>query len=292
MIIKKIMLYFLHIKRKYIFILYILFLTFLFTNSQQCQDENCKNCSSDGNYCFICKNNLIKFHNRCLKKCSKIKNCVLSDIKENICMKCDYGCKTNNNVCTCTLKYILYGVYFLIIVITIGTFLYCLTHNTLAKFYNFNSHIRFRPFNEVNINNNNIEINNSIRELNINNNELKKSEEELLNAFFQNKIEINDNVDIENKKCDCCKNIICNLLLDCGCYVCFDCEKKSIKNNYCLNCHKEFNLMRQVSCSICLNNKKELGYFNCQCKMVVCKDCYIKWRINNKNCPTCRAIVI
>jgi hypothetical protein len=25
--------------------------------------------------------------------------------------------------------------------------------------------------------------------------------------------------------------------------------------------------------------------------MVVCKDCYIKWRLNNKNCPTCRAII-
>ena len=99
-------------------------------------------------------------------------------------------------------------------------------------------------------------------------------------------------IDIEKKKCDCCQNMICNLYLDCGCYVCFDCEKKSIKENICLNCHKKFIIMKQVSCSICLNNKKELGFFNCQCKMVVCKECYIKWRINNKNCPACRTIII
>jgi hypothetical protein len=293
------MLFFLHNKIKYNFILYILFSTFLFS-IEKCEDENCENCSSDGTYCYICKKNLIKFQNRCLKKCKTIKNCVLSYVEEKICLKCDYGCKTHNKICTCTLKYILYGVYLLIIVITVGTFLYCLTHNTLAKYSNFSyihPHIRFRPFNEVNINNNNIDINNSIRQLNNNNNnininEMRKTEEELLNEFLNSKIDIDDNIDIENKKCDCCNNIICNLFLDCGCYVCFDCEKKSIKENYCLNCHKEFSLMKQVSCSICLNNKKELGFFNCKCKMVVCKDCYIKWRIDNKNCPTCRAIII
>lgn len=285
---------FFHTKIKYNYILYILFSTFFITISEKCEDENCENCSSDGIFCFVCKTNLIKFQNKCVKKCNTIKNCVLSDIKEKICVKCDYGCKpNNNNICTCTLKYILYGVYCLIIIITVGTFLYCLTHNTLAKFYNSHSSISFSSFNEVNINNNNLEINNSINVLNNNNNDnWRKSEDELLNAFFENKIDINDNIDIENKKCDCCKNVTCNLYLDCGCYTCFNCEKKSIKENYCINCHKKFNSMKQVSCAICLYNKKELGYFNCQCKMVVCKDCYIKWRINNKKCPTCRTMII
>ena len=176
------------------------------------------------------------------------------------------------------------------IYITIGTFLYCLTHNTLAKHFNSNRRILFRPFNDVIINNN-IEINNSIRELN-NDNNWQKNEDELLQEFYINKIDIKDDIDLENKKCDCCNNILCNLLLDCGCYVCFDCQKKSIKENHCLNCQKHFNLMNQISCSICLNNKREIGFFNCHCKMVVCKDCYIKWRLKNKNCPTCREIFI
>ena len=270
--------------------IFIFISLFLFTNSDKCKDENCQNCSADGIFCFICKKGLIKFQYGCFKKANNITNCILSHVNENICVKCNYGCTPNNGICDCTLKYILYVIYFLITFITIGTFLYCLTHNTLIKYFQLNSNLGFRSFNEVHINNN-IEINNSIRELN-NENSLKKSKEDLEKEFEKNKIDINDNIDIENKKCDCCSNILCNLYLDCGCYVCFDCEKKSIKENNCLNCHKTFQTMKQISCAICLNNKKELGNFNCQCKMVVCKECYIKWRINNKNCPTCRAVII
>ena len=279
-------------RKKYTYIFFILFSLFFCILSDKCLDENCENCSADGSFCFFCKKNLIKFQHRCFQKTKKIKNCILSNTKENYCVKCNYGCSPKNGICTCTLKYILYLIYALIIIITIGTFLYCLTHNTLAKFYNFNSHLRFRTFNEV-INNNN-EINNSIRVLNINHdndNEWKKSEEELIEEFDKNKSVINA-IDIENKKCDCCNNFICNLYLDCGCFVCFDCEKKSLKESFCLKCHQKFKSMRQVSCSICLNNKKELGFFNCQCKMVICKDCYIKWRNKNKNCPTCRTFIL
>lgn len=264
----------------------------IYSLSYECNDENCQNCSSDGSLCFICKNNLITYQYHCFKKCNKIKACVLCNLKEDICIKCDYGCKPNQDgICTCTLKYILYGVYCLITIITVGTFLYCLTHNTLIKYFNYSSSMRFRPFNEVTINNN-ISINNNNFNVINSNDEKKISEEELIEEFNKNKINFNEDIDIEKKKCDCCNNMICNLYLDCGCYVCFECEKKSIKKNYCLNCLKTFNSMSQISCSICFNNKKELGFFNCQCKMVVCKECYIKWRINNKNCPTCRTIII
>ena len=275
-------------KRNYLIILiFFSFLKIIISNI--CKDKNCDRCSGDGTHCFICKNEWIKFNYQCFKKSKTIKNCVLCNDEEDICVKCDYGCKPKDGECICTLKYILYIIYFLITVITIGVFLYCFTHNTLAIYYSNNNHI-FSNFNEVNINN----INNNMNQSAINQsiNESEKSKEELLDEFSKSLVNINEEVDIEKKKCDCCNNMICNLHLDCGCYVCFDCEKKSIKNNSCLNCHKIFNKMRQITCSICFNNKKELGYFNCQCKMTVCKECYIKWRINNKNCPTCRANII
>ena len=276
----------------FFFIFISLFFIIISNQSNQCEDKNCQNCSADGKFCFICQKTFILFTHNCYIKTKQIKNCILSNKKENFCVKCDYGCKPNNGICICTLKYILYIVYFLIIVITIGIFLYCLTHNTLAKHFYLNQRIRFRPFNNVIINNNNLDINNSIRIININTDlEIKKNKDELLEDFYKNKIDIND-IDIENKKCDCCNNIICNLILDCGCYVCFDCEKKSIKDNYCLNCHKKFQSMKQITCSICFNNKNELGFFNCQCKMIICKDCYIQWRLKNKNCPTCRTIIL
>ena len=273
--------------------IFFIFITLLFIIlSKECDDENCKNCSADGKSCFICHKNFILYYHNCFIKTIKIKNCVLSDKNENFCVKCSNGCKLNNGICTCTLRYILYIVNILIAVVTIGIFLYCLTHNTLAKHFNINQRIRFRPFNNDINNNNIIEVNNSNRVIiNINTNfEIKKSEEELLEDFSKNRIDINE-IDIENKKCDCCSNNICNLILDCGCYVCFYCEKKSLKKNFCLNCHKIFQSMKQITCSICFNNKKELGFFNCKCKMVICKDCYIKWRLKSKNCPTCRTII-
>ena len=271
--------------RAFIFLILIFLI-----DSEKCQDENCENCSADGMFCFICKKDLVRYQYRCLKRTKKIKNCILSDTKENFCMKCDYGCKPVKGICVCTLKYILYVIYLLIIVLTVGTFLFCLTHNTLAKYFNVGRNMRFRPFNDIIINNN--DINNSVRILNINNNnENNLSQEELVEEFCKNLFIIND-VDIENKKCQICKNIICNLLLDCGCFVCFDCEKKALKERHCLCCNKEFQTMKQVSCSICFNNKKELGCFNCQCRMVICKECFIKWRLKHKNCPTCREIII
>ena len=98
--------------------------------------------------------------------------------------------------------------------------------------------------------------------------------------------------DISKKKCYICKNNSCNLKLGCGCLICFECEKKCVKDNICLNCKKNIISMQQVSCSICYANKKELSYFNCSCKNVVCKECFIKWRKQNNICPFCRRTII
>ena len=55
---------------------------------------------------------------------------------------------------------------------------------------------------------------------------------------------------------------------------------------------KNIESMQQVSCSICFANKKEFSFFNCTCKNVVCKECYIKWRKQNNICPFCRRTII
>ena len=58
----------------------------------------------------------------------------------------------------------------------------------------------------------------------------------LLNDFNKNKIEVDNN--IGNKKCFIYNNNICNLKMGCGCFIFFECEKKCIKDNICLNCNK------------------------------------------------------
>ena len=35
-------------------------------------------------------------------------------------------------------------------------------------------------------------------------------------------------------------------------------------------------------------NKKELSKFKCQCSLISCKECYIKWRLKHNFCPACR----
>ena len=112
----------------------------------------------------------------------------------------------------------------------------------------------------------------------------------LINDFIKNKIEVDN--DIETKKCYICKNNICNLKMGCGCLICFECEKKCIKANICLNCNRSITTMQQVSCSICFCNKKDISTFNCACKIVICKECYLKWRKQNNFCPSCRLPII
>ena len=46
--------------------------------------------------------------------------------------------------------------------------------------------------------------------------------------------------------------------------------------------------LRKLQCGICLEKKIKIAKFNCRCALLVCKDCYIKCKLNNKNCPACR----
>ena len=57
----------------------------------------------------------------------------------------------------------------------------------------------------------------------------------LLNDFNKHKIEVDNN--IENKNSFICKTNIYNLKMGCVHYIFFECEKKCIKVNICLNCN-------------------------------------------------------
>lgn len=267
-------------------LLYLITFQTLIIISNQCNIKNCATCSIyNSNFCIECIKGFSRSKGQCGKKCKTITNCLLCDDSKLICIQCAQNCKLINNICSCQLRYILYFVFFIITILAVGITVYCMTHNILAR-------ANINIFNNLRL----IRLNNSNNRLVsepviINNNQEQKIDEaKLINDFLRNKIDLID--EIENKMCDCCKNVTCNIKLDCGCYVCFGCEKKLIKNNICLNCGKNFTKMNQISCSICLNNKKEMGYFDCKCKMVVCKECYIKWRLKNNNCPTCKSVIL
>ena len=267
---------------KKIFIFFIIYIHIVFISNGKCKDENCLECSISGQNCFECKKGFINHNKICGIKCKSIVNCQICNIDKTKCIKCRSNCVYNGSICDCTERYVLIIVCIFITVSTVSVVCFCLmsTPHRRNVYYIFSGHIRpYLLYRSIFIRNNlteeeNNEIENKIKEVKI------------INDFNQNKIKENKN--IVKKKCVICKNNDCNLKFNCGCYICFGCEKECIKNNVCLNGHKNISSMMQVSCSICFCNKKEISTFNCPCKAVICKECYLKWRKQNNFCPSCR----
>jgi hypothetical protein len=263
---------------KQIFLLLIILI--IFVNAQECLDKSCFECSKDGSYCYQCKNGFIKHYARCGKKCNSIVNCNLCNSEETKCIKCKSNCIFNGIYCDCTERYVLGFVLCFFSISMISIIIFCLIHTswrTRLSRYGFGlgqfNQSRYPLPEETSV-----QINNKIIYT------------QMINDFNKNKIEVDK--DIENKKCYICKNNNCNLKMGCGCFICFECEKKCVKANICLNCNKNITTMQQVSCSICFGNNKEISTFNCPCKTVVCKECYLKWRKQNNFCPSCRGPIM
>ena len=272
---------------KFSLFLFLFHIYFIKCSNFNCSD-GCLSCSMDGSYCFKCKPGFVRHYTKCGKKCSSILNCNLCDSTEKKCVKCKSNCLFNGTYCDCTERYILAIVCLTFSLFMLFIFFYCLMHKsfvrTFANFSYLSGRIAPSILNRTDVsrntyyNFNNVDIENRINTL------------ELERDFNEKKIVMDR--DISKKKCYICKNNSCNLKLGCGCLICFECEKKCVKDNICLNCKKNIISMQQVSCSICYANKKELSYFNCSCKNVVCKECFIKWRKQNNICPFCRRTII
>ena len=266
------------------FFLFLVYIHFALINTEKCQEESCLMCSKSGNYCLKCKEGFIRHYSVCGIKCKSIINCQLCNADKTKCIKCKSNCIFNGKYCDCTERYVLAIVCVFIAISTISITIFCLLNTSwrrgITNYYILSGQLRPSIFHRRNFSWNDL----SFRENNEIENKIK--EVKIINDFNRNKVIEKRN--IENKKCFICKNNVCNLKLNCGCYICFTCEKECIKNNICLNCHKNISSMRQVSCSICFCNKKEISNFNCPCKSVICKECYLKWRKQNNSCPSCR----
>lgn len=261
--------------------LLILSLLISFSISDQCEDRGCISCNQAGDKCFRCISGFKKHYFQCGKTDCSIKNCKLCNYEGTGCIKCKGNCKFNGEKCNCTERYVLIVVLSLFSCAVIGILIYCLSHNFFARKANFRAISIFN-----NRNNQNINVNESAHNIT----QTRLNENDLIDSFIKYKINVCQ--DIESKKCEFCNNALCNLHLGCGCFVCFECEKKMIERGKCLVCRDKVNSMQQVSCSICFMNKKEISIFNCQCKLIVCKECYIKWRLSNNLCPVCRTEIL
>lgn len=271
-------------KHNFLYLLITFLLLFVNIKSEQCHDKSCDRCTKDGSYCFQCKPNFIRHYSRCGKTCKTIQNCWLCNEEETSCVKCYRNCRFNGKYCDCTERLYILVICSIFTISFIAIVIYCLVHPTFRLTV-------YPIMPNISIFNNYRTRNQLAEESTVEATEIFPCEIELNKEFEKLKINLK-NVDIENKKCDLCNSNLCNLLFGCGCYVCFDCEKKCVVENKCLKCKSNLSTMQQVSCSICYNNKREISTFNCQCKTVVCKECYVKWRKKNKTCPSCRNIIL
>lgn len=236
-------------------------------NYQNCSQKGCLECPSNRDICERCQYNYELYSNKCGVKCSLIKNCDLCDSELNFCLKCKDICKEEEMGCNCSERTALIviisiiGVVFLIVIVS------CIICNMATR----------KCFSGE-TNNSQSEYNNSEENL-----------DEIRKSFLKNKIEVDKN--IVNKKCMKCKINPCNLKYDCGCYICFDCDRKALKNKKCLSCGKTFLNSQQISCSLCFECKPSMGVLSCKCKLVLCEECYLKFREKHTICTICKEII-
>ena len=86
---------------KIFYFLIFIFIVFIHCENN-CFDESCAECTSDGAYCFNCKNGFVKHYSKCGKKCKSIKNCQLCNAAESKCIKCKSNCIFTGIYCDCT----------------------------------------------------------------------------------------------------------------------------------------------------------------------------------------------
>jgi hypothetical protein len=121
----------------------------------------------------------------------------------------------------------------------------------------------------------------------------------IINRIFKNNSNNNeDEISIINEKkkfdrCDLCQREAKIIISDCGCKFC---NRHKI-NNKCPKCKKKINKKTNIEfkCGICLEEKKQLKHFNCNCAFLICENCY-KPTIENQNqserkCPGCRQLI-
>jgi hypothetical protein len=121
------------------------------------------------------------------------------------------------------------------------------------------------------------------------------NKEDILDEFEK----IKTNVEKGNQPCQYCKTKPGKFQCDCGCIVCKEHSNlQTIEENgenvkVCYNCGKPVKKVTQVKydCNICLQKKNNVVHFKCNCAIVVCKDCYLKCRMESDKCPGCRSII-
>ena len=288
-------------------------------------DSNCNKCYDESGQCIECNQLYILEDNKCIKHCS-IDNCLDCYLRYDTerCSKCEpgyyvkndkcvYNCSDPNclscylldgkEICTqCSLNYKLEDLKcksksrimtIIYIVITAGLFIilivcFCYYRQKLIeRRRQLERELRQQHIIPYNMNMNmNLDGSDSHRIIN---------KESILDEFENS----TKKTEKGNQPCQYCKKKPGKFQCDCGCIVCKDhsvlneVEENGKKINVCFNCGKQVKKVNPVKyeCNICLQKKNNVVHFKCECALVVCKDCYVKCRMESDKCPGCRALI-
>ena len=119
------------------------------------------------------------------------------------------------------------------------------------------------------------------------------TKEEIVEEFEKQKLKVEKGYGA----CQFCKTKPGKYKCDCDCVVCKEhsilkkVEGDGEEYKVCFNCGKIVKKVIPIKkeCNICLQKKINLVHFQCNCALLVCKECYVKCRMESDKCPGCRA---
>ena len=260
--------------------------------NMSCTDDNCIRCSIPlfAEQCDECKEGYIANGKNCHLKCSDINCRYCSLVEDNeICTECFGEYKLDGVKCKLKMNYLAI-IYTIIVFLLFAIFIICFCWYKQKKTQERQQIIRNQIIQE-NFNNINIYSRNNLEEPS--SNRIPMSKELILDEFEKQKLKIEKG----NQMCMFCKKKPGKYKCDCECIVCK--EHSQLKKEegegesykVCFNCGK---IVKKVSpikqqCNICFGNKINLVHFQCNCALLVCKDCYVKCKLESDKCPGCRA---
>ena len=257
--------------------------------NMSCTDENCLSCTINiiSEECTQCKEGYIASGKNCFLKCSD-KNCrYCSKIDDQeICIACLGEYKLDGIKCKLRTNYlaIIYTIaVFLILALLVICFCWYKQKNIQERQEIIRNRIAQGNIGNVAIYNRNSE--ESSRK--------KLTQEEIVEEFEKQKLKTEKGFEA----CQFCKKKPGKYRCDCNCVVCKEHsllrKEEGDGENYkvCYNCGKVVKKVTPIKkqCNICFEKKITLVHFKCECALLVCKDCYVKCRLESDKCPGCRA---
>ena len=253
-----------------------------------CDDPNCQICSSHyPSSCNSCGLGHVLINGICAGECKSISHCQYC-LDGGDCLTCENGCTLKNGKCNC-FNYLIVILIIVIGIIIIGFGMFC-----------YIGFVKKKTQENENRENNGDQIPNIVpimvsgAQVGV---EAATKKEELKEKYGE---EFGNNRLLTEERefglCDYCSSKPAKYLSDCGCKLCKD-HSKPVKDinqtesyKSCPVCMKIVNKiqLRKGKCGICLQDKLKLAKFKCHCALMVCKECYIKCKVSNSNCPACR----